>query len=127
MVVSGNALAFHGYVRATGDIDLWIRMSAENAQRVWNALKRFGAPLFDLRIEDLTTAGMVFQMGLPPNRIDVLNRIEGVEYDDALPGRTFVEIDSMQIPVISRPDLLINKRTMNRPKDLGDIAWLQNN
>lgn len=127
MVVGGYALAFHGYVRATGDIDLWIRTSAENAQRVWNALERFGAPLFDLNIEALTSPGMVFQMGLPPNRIDILNKIEGVEYDDALPSRTFVEIDSMQIPVIARTDLLINKRTMNRPKDLGDIAWLENN
>lgn len=127
MVVGGYALAFYGYVRGTGDIDLWIKVSDENAQLVWNALKNFGAPLFDLKMEDLKTYGMVFQMGLPPNRIDIINKIEGVEYDDAFVNRTFVDLESMRIPVIARTDLLKNKRTMSRPKDMGDIAWLENN
>lgn len=127
MVVGGYALAFHGYVRGTGDIDLWIRISDENVQKVWSALKIFGEPLFDLKIEDLKTSGMVFQMGLPPNRIDIINKIEGVEYSDAFVNRTFVDVETMQIPVIDRADLLKNKQTMNRPKDIGDIAWLENN
>lgn len=60
MVVGGYALAFHGYVRGTGDIDLWIRISDENAERVWRALKTLGAPLIGLKIEDLKTSGIVF-------------------------------------------------------------------
>lgn len=127
MVVGGYAIAFHGYVRGTGDIDLWIRISDKNAERVWKALQTFGAPLFDLKIEDLKTPGMVFQMGLPPNRIDIINKVEGVEFDKAWPNRTFVEIHELSIPVVAKPDLLQNKRTMKRPKDMADIIWLENN
>lgn len=127
MVVGGYAIAFHGYVRGTGDIDLWIRISDKNAERVWKSLQTFGAPLFDLRIEDLQTPGMVFQMGLPPNRIDIINKVEGITFDEALQNRTFVEIHDLNIPIIGKPELLANKRTMNRPKDLPDIIWLENN
>lgn len=127
MVVGGYAIAFHGYVRGTGDIDLWIRISDENSERVWKALKTFGAPLFDLSIEDLKAAGMVFQMGLPPNRIDIINKIKGVDFDEAWPNRTFIEIHGLTIPIVAKPELLINKRAMNRPKDLADIIWLEKN
>lgn len=85
-------MAFHGYVRATGDIDLWIRASDKNAERVWRALKAFGAPLFDLNIEDLKTPGMVFQIGLVPSRIDVISQIDGVEFDEAWKEHKTVEI-----------------------------------
>ncbi len=127
MVVGGYAIAFHGYVRGTGDIDLWIRISDNNTEQVWKALKAFGAPLFDLSMEDLKIPGMVFQMGLPPNRIDIINKVEGIEFDKAWPNRTFVEIHDLNIPIVAKPELLINKRTMNRPKDLADIIWLENN
>ena len=127
MVVGGYAIAFHGYVRGTGDIDLWIRISDGNADRVWKALETFGAPLFDLSTEDLKIPGMVFQMGLPPNRIDIINKVEGIEFDEAWPNRMLVEFHDLNIPIIAKPELLINKRTMNRPKDLADIAWLENN
>ncbi len=127
MVVGGYAIAFHGYVRGTGDIDLWIRVSPENAGRAWQALTKFGAPLFDLRIDDLQTPGTVFQMGLPPNRILIINAIAGMEFTDAWPNRNYVEIHGLKIPVISKADLLKNKLAMNRPKDLADIAWLENN
>lgn len=125
MVVGGYAVAFHGFVRGTGDFDLWIRISTENSKRVWRALERFGAPLFDLTIDDLRTPGMVFQMGMPPYRIDVINEIDGVEFSDAWPARSIVDLSGLQIPVIGRSDLLKNKRSMNRPKDLADIAWLE--
>lgn len=127
MVVGGYAIAFHGYVRGTGDIDLWIRISDTNAERVWKALKTFGAPLFDLSIEDLKTPGMVFQMGLPPNRIDVINKVNGLEFDEAWQNREFIEIHDLNIPIVAKPELLKNKLTMNRPKDLADIIWLRNN
>jgi len=125
MVVGGYAVAFHGFVRGTGDFDLWIRISEENAERVWKALVSFGAPLFDLKKEDLMTPGMVFQMGMPPYRIDVINAVDGIDFDDAWPSRLFVKFDGLKIPVIAKSDLLQNKRTMNRAKDRADIIWLE--
>ncbi len=74
-------MAFHGHVRATGDIDLWIRISKANVDRVWRALQKFGAPLFNLTVSDLLTPGMVYQIGIIPNRIDVINEITGVKFE----------------------------------------------
>ncbi len=125
LVVGGYAMAFHGYVRATGDIDLWIRCSDENAERVWRALQTFGAPLFDLNIEDLKTPGMVFQIGLVPNRIDVITQIDGVEFEAAWQEHQTVEIEGLKIPVIGKVQLLINKQSTGRPKDRNDALWLQ--
>ena len=125
MVVGGYAMAFHGYVRATGDIDLWIHASPENAERVWQALKTFGAPLFDLTKTDLQTLGIVFQIGLVPSRIDVITQIDGVEFEDAWKEHQTVEIDGLQIPIIGKTQLLINKKSTGRPKDNIDALWLQ--
>ena len=118
-------MAFHGYVRATGDIDLWIRISEENARRVWRALQTFGAPLFDLNIEDLKTPGMVFQIGLVPSRIDVITQIDGVEFEDAWTEHKTVAIENLKIPVIGKTHLLINKKLTGRLKDRNDALWLQ--
>ncbi|HXG68783.1 MAG TPA: hypothetical protein VNO70_27040 [Blastocatellia bacterium] len=125
MLVGAYAMAFHGFPRATGDMDLWIRCSDENAQRVWRALERFGAPLFDLTVTDLQTPGIVFQIGVVPNRIDILTAIDGVEFDEAAPDCQQVEIAGLTIPVIGRAHLLQNKKASGRPKDLADIAWLE--
>ncbi len=125
MVVGGYALAFHGYVRGTGDIDLWIRISEENASKVWRALTTFGAPLFNLRVGDLLLPATVFQMGLPPNRIDVITSIKDVQYDEAWAQRAMINISDMAIPIIGLRELLKNKIAMDRPKDQGDIAWLK--
>ncbi len=125
MVVGGYAVAFHGFVRGTGDFDLWIRISGDNAERVWKALVSFGAPLFDLKKDDLKTSGMVFQMGMPPYRIDIINAVDGIDFDGAWPNCSFVEVSGLKIPVIAKSDLLRNKRTMDRPKDQADIIWLE--
>jgi hypothetical protein len=125
LVVGGYAMAFHGYVRATGDIDLWIQRSDENAERVWRALQTFGAPLFDLNIEDLKMPGMVFQIGLVPSRIDVITQIDAVEFQDAWKEHKTVEIENLRIPVIGKTQLLINKESTGRAKDRNDALWLQ--
>ena len=125
LVVGGYAMAFHGYVRATGDIDLWIRISDENAERVWRALQTFGAPLFDLNIEDLKTPGMVFQIGLVPSRIDIITQIDGVEFDEAWTEHKTVEIENLTIPVIGKLQLLKNKQSTGRTKDRNDALWLE--
>jgi hypothetical protein len=125
MVVGGYAMAFHGFVRATGDIDLWIRRSEENAEKVWRGLQKFGAPLFDLKREDLTTSGMVFQIGMIPSRIDVITEIDGVDFDDAWKQHKTVEIEGLKVPVIGKAHLLINKKSTSRPKDRNDALWLE--
>ncbi len=125
LVVGGYAMAFHGFVRATGDIDLWIRCSEENAQKVWQALQKFGTPLFDLNIEDLRTPGMVFQIGLVPSRIDVITQIDGVEFDEAWQEHKTIEIEGLKIGVIGKTQLIINKKSTGRPKDRNDALWLE--
>lgn len=125
MVVGAYALAFHGFPRATGDIDLWVQRSQENASRVWRALVRFGAPLSDLSLDDLTKPGMVFQIGIAPRRIDILTSIGGVEFDEAKGRWKELEIEGLVIHVIGRDDLLRSKKAAGRPKDQGDIAWLE--
>jgi hypothetical protein len=125
MLVGSYALAFHGFPRATGDIDLWIRCSGENAERVWRALAKFGAPLSNLSVDELTKPGTVFQIGIAPNRIDILNKISAVEFDEASLDCKTVEIDGLTIAVISRTHLIRNKKAAGRPKDNADVAWLE--
>ncbi|MEW6733091.1 MAG: hypothetical protein AB1489_17320 [Acidobacteriota bacterium] len=115
MVVGAYALAAHGLPRATGDIDLWIQCSQENANRVWRSLIRFGVSLLDLKKEDLVTSGIVFQIGVAPRRIDILTAIDGVEFEEAI-----------KVPVIGKKHLIENKRAAGRPKDQADLAWLEN-
>lgn len=86
LVVGAHALAAHGHVRATKDLDVWVRPSASNAPRVLNALREFGAPLHDLVEDDLSRPGVVFQIGVAPLRIDVVTKIDGVEFQDAWPA-----------------------------------------
>jgi hypothetical protein len=125
LVVGGYAMAFHGYVRATGDIDLWIRISEENAARVWRALESFGAPLFNLTLEDLQTPDIVFQIGNVPSRIDIITEIDGVRFEEAWCESQTIEIEGLQIPVIGKRQLLINKQSTGRAKDRNDALWLQ--
>lgn len=124
MIVGAHALAAHGVPRATGDLDIWVRPEAANASRVLDALRAFGAPLFDLTAEDLAAPDTVFQIGLPPSRIDILTGISGVSFDEAWPNRMNVVLDGQDIPVIGREDFVRNKRSAGRPKDLADIALL---
>jgi hypothetical protein len=125
LVVGAHALAAHGTPRATGDLDIWVRPSPENAVRVHAALRTFGAPLFDLSVDDLSRAGIVFQIGLPPYRIDILTGISGVTFDEAWPGRLISAVDGLQVPFIGRAELVKNKRAAARPKDLVDADALE--
>jgi hypothetical protein len=125
LVVGAYALAAHGMPRATGDIDLWVRPTAENAARVMEALRRFGAPLDQITLEDLSTPGTVFQIGVAPRRIDILTRIEAVEFEEAWAGRLTTEVEGQTIHVLGREAFLRNKRALGRPKDLADVAWLE--
>jgi hypothetical protein len=125
LIVGAYALGAHGIPRATGDIDIWVRPSAENARRVMRALRRFGAALLDLTEADLEASDTVFQMGVPPNRIDILTGISGVTFDQAWAARVSVAIEGLSVPVIGRGHLVRNKAACGRPKDLADLVMLR--
>ena len=125
LLVGAYALAVHGVPRATGDIDLWIHCTEDNAQRAWRALASFGAPLSGLNESDLRTPGVVFQIGVAPSRIDVLTSIDGVDFTDAWKGRLEVEVEGIKVTVIGRPHLIANKKAVGRPQDLVDVARLE--
>lgn len=124
VLVGAYAVAAHGLPRATGDIDLFIRPSASNAQSVWRALEHFGAPLDRISIHDLQTRDLVIQIGLPPRRVDLMTSIDGVEFDKAWDERVVISVEGMDVPTISKENLILNKRATGRPQDLADIARL---
>jgi len=125
LLIGAYAVAAHGLPRATGDMDIWIRRSDENAERTWRALIRFGAPISQLSKEDLKSDDLVYQIGIAPRRIDILTSIEGVEFDEAWPDRKLSKVGGHVIPVIGRTQLIKNKKAVGRPKDLADVAWLE--
>jgi hypothetical protein len=125
MLVGAYAVAAHGLPRATGDIDLWIRCSDDNAGRVLKALAKFGAPLSEFTKQDLVTPGTVIQLGITPRRIDILTEITDVTFTEAAPSQVTVNIEGVDVPVISLPLLLKNKRAVGRPQDLADVARLE--
>jgi hypothetical protein len=124
LIVGAYAMAAHGVPRATGDIDVWVRPSSDNAERVLRALGRFGAPLVDLTAADLAREGTVFQLGVPPRRIDILTSIDGVTFDDAWPGRVACRLGDVDVVVIGRDALVRNKRATGRAKDRSDLEIL---
>lgn len=124
LVVGAYALAIHGLVRATGDLDIWINPTPENAKRVWLALLRFGAPLASMQDRDFESTDIVFRMGLPPNQVDLLTSISGLTFDEAWPNRLEQTIEGTLVHVLGRADQLRNKRSTGRPKDKLDADWL---
>jgi len=125
MLVGAYAVAAHGLPRATGDIDLWINNSNDNAERVWRALIKFGVPLSDLTKEDLTKSGTVIQIGVTPRRIDILTQITAVDFAEASADRIVISLENLQIPVIGRIHLIQNKKAVGRPQDKADVARLE--
>jgi hypothetical protein len=125
LVVGAHAVAVHGRPRATGDLDLWVRPSSDNAARVWKALAEFGAPLTDLKPADLESHDLIYQIGVPPSRIDLLTGISGVTFDDAWPRRVIVPVAGQSVAVLGREDLIQNKKASGRPQDLADVAQLE--
>ncbi len=125
LVVGAHALAAHGHVRATKDLDIWVRPSNENAPKVLAALVEFGAPLHDLTEGDLATAGTVFQIGVPPLRIDVITEIDGVVFEQAWPDRVDVQLGDTSVPILSRHHLIAYQKASGRLQDLADVERLE--
>jgi hypothetical protein len=127
IIVGAYALAAHGFPRATGDIDIWVRSDSDNAKRVVRALVKFGAPVSDLSEHDFTATDRIVQIGVEPCRIDLLTGIDGVDFDAAWQRKVSISIGELEINVLSKADLLRNKLATDRDKDRGDIVWLEKN
>jgi hypothetical protein len=125
MVVGAHALAFHGRPRHTGDLDIWIKPSFANAEKMVSVLKDFGFDSLGLTKEDFLKENYVTQLGYPPLRIDILNAISGVNFDDAYKDRVTGEYDDLSVSFINISDFIANKKASGRAKDLGDIDALQ--
>ena len=124
LIVGGHAVAFHGYPRYTGDIDFLIRATPGNAQQVLEALEAFGFGGVGIAERDLLQPGQIIQLGYPPNRIDILTSISGVDFDSAWKCRAETMLDEVPVHLIGWDDLLRNKRASGRQKDLADVEKL---
>ena len=124
LVVGGYALAVHGRPRYTGDIDLWIRPTADNATRVLAALADFGFAALKITAADLTQSGNVIQLGYPPRRIDLLTSIDGVSFGPSFARRQIVAVDGVELPIIGLADFKTNKQASGRTQDRADLEAL---
>jgi len=125
LVVGAYALAVHGRPRATGDMDVWVEATPENAPRVMRALAAFGAPMDPISEADFSSPGAVYQIGVPPGRIDILTALTGLTFDEAWPGRVRHPFGDIEVDFIGRDAFIRNKRATGRHKDLGDIEGLE--
>ena len=125
LLVGGHALGFHGETRNTRDIDFWINPTDDNAHKVREAMRSFGAPMAMFTLDDLAKPGMVFQLGVPPVRIDLITAVAGVNFADAWPNRIERDYDGLTVPIIGMDDLITNKRAAGRPQDLLDADKLE--
>jgi hypothetical protein len=127
VLVGGHAVAFHGHPRATKDMDVLIRPDATNAERIYKALAAFGAPLqsFAVDAKDFATYDGMLQIGLPPRRVDIINRADGVSFDEAVAEGSAFTLDGRRIPVIGRAALIKNKRAAGRAQDVADVEALE--
>lgn len=124
LLVGGYAVGYHGYVRATGDIDLWIESTAKNASSVCSALNDFGFAVGAQEEELLVQKNQILQMGVEPMRAEILTTIDGVEFAACWETRISAEIDEIIVPVIDLQSLKENKKASGRLKDLADLEEL---
>jgi len=125
LVVGGHAVAFHGFPRYTGDIDFFLRPTSSNAVRVIQVLHEFGFSGLQVKPEDLTQPNQVVQLGQPPNRIDLLTSISGVDFDDAWRTRVSAEMDGQPVNFAGSDAIIKNKEASGLDKDLLDVRHLR--
>ena len=124
MVVGGYAVVHYSRPRYTGDLDVWVSSSQENAERIVRVLQDFGFKREDVSTSLITTEGQIVRMGFEPMRLGLFTRIDGVEFGECYPSRVFVRIDDMEVPFIGLDDLRTNKKASGRLKDLQDLEEL---
>ncbi len=127
IIVGGYAVIYHGYNRTTGDLDIWISRTSENYIKLQKAFGVFGMSLFDMTKEKfLNQANFdVFTFGRPPVSIDILTNVKGLDFNEVFANSSLTEFDGVKVRMIDILDLLISKKSSNRPRDLDDIDHLE--
>ena len=126
LLVGAYAMAAHGFPRATADIDIFVRSGSANANKLYKAIVEFGAPANDINVSDFEKPGLIFQIGVAPRRIDIINMIDGVSFGEADKDKVIIEIEGLKVPTISKEKLITNKRSTGRDKDRLDAEKLSN-
>jgi hypothetical protein len=125
LIVGAHAVIFYAEPRYTKDLDIWVNPTHENARRLWQALGSFGAPLDNLNIGDFTNEDLIYQIGVEPNRIDILMGVAGVEFDEAYRKAAQSTYGDVPIKILSKSDLIKSKKSVGRKQDLLDIERLE--
>jgi hypothetical protein len=124
LLVGGYAVGYHGYPRATADMDIWVAISPENAEKLVAVLKEFGFDVPELSTALFLQENQIIRMGVPPVRIEIITTASGVSFEDCYAGRVTDELDGIEVHLISLEHLKINKRASGRHKDLNDLEHL---
>lgn len=127
LMVGGWAVVLHGHVRATDDLDVFVKPSLENSSRVYAALESFGAPLAAHNVAPTHFAadGAAYRFGIPPLKVELLTKVSGVSFEEARDGAGTFELAGRAIPYIGRSALIANKKAAGRYKDLADVEELE--
>ena len=124
LLIGGYAVGYYGYPRATGDMDIWVAVNPENADKIVVALKKFGFAVPELSAELFLRQNQIVRMGLPPMRIELTTTISGVNFEECYPARVVAELDDVKVNLIDLKHLKINKKASGRYKDLNDLENL---
>lgn len=125
LVVGAHAVIFYAEPRYTKDLNIWVNPTPENARKIWRALSKFGAPLKNISVEDFTDTELIYQIGIEPNRIDILMGIAGVQFDSAFKNRSTSSYDGIEIWILGKSDLIKTKKATGRKTDLLDVELLE--
>ncbi|OIO88423.1 MAG: hypothetical protein AUK03_16230 [Anaerolineae bacterium CG2_30_64_16] len=124
LLIGGYAVGYHGYPRATGDMDVWVAVNPENADKIVVALKEFGFAVPELSAELFLRQNQIVRMGVPPMRIELTTTISGVDFEECYAARVVAELDGVKVNLINLKHLKINKKASGRYKDLNDLENL---
>ena len=124
LLIGGYAVGYHGYPRATGDMDIWVAVNPGNAEKIVVALKEFGFAVPELSAELFLRQNQIIRMGLPPMRIELTTTISGVDFEECYAARVVAELDGVKVNLIDLRHLKINKKASGRYKDLNDLENL---
>ena len=127
ILVGGYSVVLHGYSRTTGDMDLWVDRSADNYERIKIAFHIFGMPVFDMTEENFLSHPIwdVFTFGSPPVAIDIMVKLEGLNFEDVFDKSIYFEEDDLKIRTINKQDLITAKKNAGRSKDINDLENLE--
>jgi len=124
VLIGAYSIAVYGLPRATGDLDIFVNPTKENSFKIYKALAQFGAPMNEITKNTFTEKDTIFQIGVSPCRIDIINQIDGVTFNECFKTRIKIKIAGLDIPVISKTNLIKNKQSTGRLKDQVDANWL---